>query len=103
MSEETTPQGGDSLLDAVAQLIERPRALLLGSTRPLFKPECFRTFGLYSRLVAEQPQQHKIGVDLAIHHRFQVELDVSLACEAHIVAQDTQFQTIRDDAPEVAF
>src|SRR5712692_9238934 len=103
MSEEATPKSRNGLLDAVAQLIERPRALLLGSTRPLFKPGCFRTFGLYSRLVAKQPQQHKVGVDLSIHHRFQVELDVSLACEAHIVAQDTQFQSIRDDAPEVTF
>src|SRR6266571_5528571 len=102
MREETTPKSCNRFLDAIAQLIERPRALLVSRPRPFLQPALFRLFGLHSRLVTEQPQQYKIGVHLAVHHRFQVKFNVSLACEAHIIAQNAQSQPIRDKAPQVS-
>src|SRR6266568_4940027 len=103
MSQEATTQSRDGFLDAVTQLFERTGALLVGGMRPLLQPALGGSFGLHSRLVTEQPQQDKVGIDFAVHHRFKVELNVGLACEAHIVTQDTQLQSIRNDAPHMAF
>src|SRR5260370_23659070 len=102
MSEETTSKGCDGFLDAIAQLIERTCALFMSGTRPFLQPAPCGFFSLHSRLVTEQPQQHKIGVHLAVHHGFRVKFDVGLAGKAHIVAQDAQPQSIRDKAPEVS-
>lgn len=71
----------------------------LGGLRPAFEPA--RTVGprFDPRLVADQPEQGKIGVELAIKHGFEVELKVRLAGEAHGIAQDAQPQAIGDEAP----
>ncbi len=55
MREETTAKGCDSFLDAIAQLIERARALLMSGPRPFLHPALSRLFGLHSRLVTQQP------------------------------------------------
>src|SRR6266567_9631424 len=102
MREETTAKGCNCLLDAIAQLIERARTLLMSGPRPFLQPALFRLFGLHARLVTQQPQQHKIGVHFAVHHGFQVKFDIRLACEAYIVTQDAQPQSVRDKTPQVS-
>ena len=59
------------------------------------------SLGLDARLVAEQPEQGEVGVDLARHHRFEVELDKGLAGQAGVVAQDAQAQAVGDEPPEM--
>jgi hypothetical protein len=44
----------------------------------------------HPRLMAEQPEQDEIGVDFAVQHGFQIELDERLPGEADIVTQDAQ-------------
>src|SRR6266536_1574385 len=101
MREKTTTKVCNCLLDAIAQLIQCARALLVSRPRPFLQPALFRLFGLYARLMTEQPQQHKIGVYFAVHHGFQVKFDIRLACKAYIIAQNAQTQPIRDKAPQV--
>src|SRR6266566_1977669 len=101
MREETTAKGCNCLLDAIAQLIERARTLLMSGPRPFLQPALFRLFSLHARLVAQQPQQYKIGVHFAAHHRFQVKLNIGLARETHIVAQNAQPQSVREKTPQV--
>ena len=50
--------------------------------------------------MAEQPQQHEIGIDLTREHRFQVEFEIRLAGQAGVIAQDTQAQPIGDQPPQ---
>ena len=56
---------------------------------------------LHPALVADQPQQGEVGVELALHHRFQVKLHVGGAGQADVVAQDAQAQAVADDAPQM--
>src|SRR5260370_35790287 len=100
MSEETSSNGCDGFFSPISQLIKRMCALFMSSTRPFLQPALCGFSGLHSRLVTEQPQQHKVGVHLAVHHGFQVEFDVGLPREAHIVPQKAQPQSIRDQAQE---
>ena len=51
--------------------------------------------------MAQEPEQGEVGVDLAGHHRFEVELDVGLAGQAGVVAQDAQAAPVGEEAPEV--
>lgn len=68
---------------------------------PLLQVALLRTFGLDAGLVTEEPEQHEVRVDLAVHHRFEVELHVGLPREARVVAQDAQAQSVGEEAPEV--
>jgi hypothetical protein len=52
--------------------------------------------------VAEEPEEREVGVDLAVHHSREVELDVGLAGEALVVAEDAEAEAVREEAPEVA-
>ena len=67
MGEESLAERLDGLLDTVSQCIKRPSALLLGGLVPFLQPALFRLVGLDPGLVAEQPEQHEVGVDLALH------------------------------------
>src|SRR5260370_38363707 len=49
MGKETTSQGCDGFLDAIAQLIERACALFMRGTRPFLQPALFRLFGFHAR------------------------------------------------------
>ena len=60
-----------------------------------------RALGLDPRLVAEPPQQSEVGVDLAVEHRLQVELDEGLSGQSNVVAEDAEPQSVADEAPEV--
>src|SRR5260370_14535468 len=102
MSEETSSNGCDGFFSPISQLIKRMCALFMSSKLPFLQPALCGFFGLHSRLVTEQPQEHKIGVHLTVHHSFQVKFDVGLAGEAHIVAQDAQPKSIPDKAPEAS-
>ena len=75
--------------------------MLLGGLRPLLQPALGRAFGFDPRLVAQQPEQGEVGVDLAVHHRFEVELHVRLAGQAGVVAEDPQPAAVGQEAPEV--
>ncbi|HWQ34037.1 MAG TPA: hypothetical protein VNQ79_14400 [Blastocatellia bacterium] len=104
--EEAASERFDRLFDAAAQGFERARALFLGGLRPLLQPARFDSFAfahLNARLVAEEPQQREVGVQLAVHHRFEVEFDIGLPRQADVVAQDAQLQSVRDEAPQVRF
>ena len=103
MDEEPAAEGFDGRLDAVAQMVERARALLVRLARPLFEPALLGFGGLDARGVADEPEQQEVGVDLAFHHGLEVELDIGLAGEAGVVAQDAQAQAVGDEAPEAVF
>jgi hypothetical protein len=51
--------------------------------------------------MTEQPEDQEVGVDLALHHRFQIELDVGRSAEADVVAEDAKLQSVADEGPEV--
>jgi hypothetical protein len=52
-------------------------------------------------LVAQPPQQCEVGVDLAVEHRLEVELDERLPGQADVVPQDAELQAVADEAPQV--
>ena len=96
------PRTCNGLLDAIAQFIERTNALLLGGARPLLQPALGWLLGLDPRLVAEQPEQDKIGIVFAVQDRLQVKLDIGLPGEADVFAQQAQPQAVGDNAPQVS-
>ena len=101
-AKKPAPRRVDRHLHAVAQLVQRARTLLLGGLASTFRARhSFGAFAFHPRLVAQQPQQHEIGVDLAVHHGFEVELDIGLPRQADVVAQDAQLQPIGEEAPQV--
>jgi len=51
--------------------------------------------------MAEQPEHDEVGVDFAIHHAFEVELDVGLARQADVITQQAQSQTVGYKTPEM--
>ena len=101
--QEAAAQRGNGLFNAIAQLVERARSLFKGCARPLLQPAFGGSLRLHARLVAEQPQQGEVGVDLTVHHGLQIELDIGLARETGVVAQHAQPQTVRDNTPQVLF
>ncbi|MCX7049219.1 MAG: hypothetical protein NTX50_27505 [Candidatus Sumerlaeota bacterium] len=50
--------------------------------------------------MAEEPEDGEIGVEFAVHHGFEIELDEGLAREADVVAQEAQAQAVGDEPPE---
>ena len=68
-------------------------------SRALASASMARQRAIIPRLVAQQPEQREVGVHLAIEHRLQVELDVGLAGQANVVAQDAQLQAVADETP----
>jgi hypothetical protein len=83
-----------------SQSVSSALALLLCGLHPALQPEITGTLRLDTRLVAQQVEQHEVGVDLALHHRFQVEFDVRLAGQADVVAQDAQKVAVGEEAPQ---
>lgn len=65
-------------------------ALLLSRSRPFLEPARLRSLGFDAGLMAEEPEQDKIGVDLAVHHGFKVKLHIGLAHQAHVIAEDSE-------------
>ena len=51
--------------------------------------------------MAEHPEQREVGEDLAVHHRLEVELDVRLAGQGGVVAEDPQPAAVGQEGPEV--
>ena len=100
VGEEAAAEGLDRLLDALAQRVERAGAVLVGGPGPALEPALLGSVGLDARLVADEPQQHEVGVDLAGEHRLEVELDVRLAGERDAVAQHAQHEPVGDDPPQ---
>ena len=74
VGEEATAECLDRLLDALAESVERAGAVLAGGAGPAFEPALLGAVGLDAGLVADEPQQHEVGVDLAGEHRLEVEL-----------------------------
>ncbi len=66
----------------------------------MLQPALLRALGLNPGLMAAQPQQREVLVGLARHDRLEVELDVGLARERDVVAQQPQRKAVGDDAPQ---
>ena len=52
-------------------------------------------------LVAEEPEELEVGILAALEHGEEVELDVGLAGEGDVVAQDAEVEAVGDEGPEV--
>ena len=76
------------------ELIERTEPLFRCDLRPAFQPALFGLLPGDARLVAEPPEQREVGVQLAVEHRLQIELDERLPAEPDVVAQDAESQTV---------
>ena len=61
-----------------------------GLLRPALEPALVRALALEARLVADEPEEDEVGVGLAVQHRLEVELDVGLAGERGVVAEQAQ-------------
>ena len=104
MGQEPGAEDGDRLLDAVAQLVERPLALVGGEAAPLLQVAGRRAAVALDRepgLVADQVEQHEVGEQLAVEDRLQVELDVGGADQRGRVAQQPQRRAVGQDRPQV--
>ena len=104
VGEEPGAEDGDGLLDAVAELIERPLALLRGEPAPLLQVAGRGAAVALDRepgLVAGQVEQHEVGEQLAVEDRLEVELDVGGADERGRVAQQPQRGAVGQDRPQV--
>src|SRR2546425_9501660 len=51
--------------------------------------------------MAEQPEHDEVGIDLALQHAFEVELDVGLTRQADAITQQAQAQTVGNKTPEM--
>jgi len=87
VGEKAAAEAGDGLLHARAQAVQGARAPASRLLRPALEPALLRPLRLQAGLVAEEPEEDEVGVDLALHHRLQVELDVGLAGEGGVVAE----------------
>ncbi|MEX2309820.1 MAG: hypothetical protein WD738_19775 [Pirellulales bacterium] len=101
MTNEAAAQGFDGIADADSQVVQDPRPLLACQLAPLLQPTIFRLVGFDSRLMAQEPEQGKIRVDLAFHHRFEVKLYEGLPGERDVVSQDAELQAVRQECPNV--
>lgn len=101
MGQESLAQSLDRLPHPVAQRIQGTHPLLSGLSGPTLQPAFVGQLALHPALVTHQPQQRKVGVEFAAHHRLQVELDVGGAGEADVVAQHAQAQAVAEKAPQV--
>ena len=70
------------------------------SLGPALEPALLGLVGLDAGLVADEPEEHEVGVDLAGEHRLEVELEVRLAGERDVVAQDAEHEAVGDDPPQ---
>jgi len=61
-----------------------------------------RLLALEAGLVANEPQDEELGIEVAIKHGLQVELDVSQTGEGNIVSEQTQVEAVGNDAPNVS-
>ena len=70
MREEAAAERSDGGLDSAPQAIERARALIARLLDPALEPALGGPLGLDARLVADEPEQREVRIDLAVHHRF---------------------------------
>ena len=101
MLEEADAQRFNRRLHAVAQMLQGARATVFGLFHPFLEPAIRWALRLDARLMAEQPEHAEIAVGIAIHHRFEVELDVGLPRQRQVVAQDSQLVAVADEPPEM--
>ena len=100
VGEEAAAERLDRLLDALAERVERAGAVLPAALRPPLEPALLGPVGLDAGLVADEPQQREVGVDLAGEHRLEVELHVRLAGERDVVAEHAEHEPVGDDPPQ---
>ena len=102
MRQESAAEGRDGGLDAAAELVEGAGAFGAGGGEPAFQPAVVPPArgGLEAGLVGEHPEEDEVGVDLALEEGLEVELDVGLAGEADVVAQEAQDAAVAHDPPE---
>lgn len=103
MGEEPLAQGDDGGLHPGAQAIQGPGALDPRLVVPALQPAGLGAGGLHPALVADEPEQGKVGVDLAGHDGLEVELQVGGAGQAGVVPQGPQARPVGADGPQVLF
>ena len=104
MGEEPGAEDGDGLLDAVAELIECPLALLGGESAPLLQVAGRGAAVVLDReagLVAGQVEKHEVGEQFPVEDRLKVELDVGGADQRGRVAQQPQRRAVGQDRPQI--
>ena len=101
MGEEARAEGADAHLDSLAQVLQGAGALLAGLLGPPLQPALLGALALDPGLMAQQPEQAEVRVQLAVHHGGEVELDVGLAGQADVVAKDAQLEPVGEEGPEV--
>ena len=99
--EEAFAEGADGFFDAVAEAVEHADAALFGLGGPAFEPAGLGWGALDAGLVAEEPEELEVGILAAFEHGEEVELDVGLAGEGDVVAQDAEVEAVGDEGPEV--
>lgn len=90
----------DRRLDSLPERVERPRPFLARRAHPPLEPQVLRAVTLDARLMADEPQEREVRIDLAVHHRLEVELEVGLTGKARVVAEEAESETVRDEAPD---
>src|SRR5687767_15110572 len=101
MSQEALAECLDRRLDARVQAFEGARPLVTSGYYPALEPAFGGMLGLDARLVADEPQEREVRIDLALHHRFQVELNVRLARERRVVAETAKLESVADETPQI--
>jgi len=101
VGEETGAQRTDGFLHAFAQALKGARALLAGLLGPLLQPTQGGTLALDPGLMAQEPEQAKVRVQLAVHHGGEVELHVGLTGKTDVVSENPQLEPVGDEGPEV--
>ena len=101
--DEPGAEDGDRLLDALAELVEDPLALVGAGGAPLLQVARLGAAVALDRepgLVAGQVEEHEVGEQLAVEDRPQVELDVRRADQRRRVAQQPQGGAVAEQAPQ---
>lgn len=104
MAKEAGAEGGDRVLDAVAQAVQRAGAGRDCVHPPLLQPARRRRRVLRDiepRDVQQPIQQDELAEQLTVEDGVQVELYVGRGRQGTGVAQQSQLPAIRDDAPQV--
>ncbi len=91
MVEESLPQCADRLLDTEAEVAQRTRPPNERGLVPFLQEATRRVCRALRQAgpVRHHPEEREVGEDTALHHSFEVELQIGGTREAGVVTQDT--------------
>ena len=101
MLEDTGAETLDGLFHAGSELVAGTGALSGRFFVPLLEQAAVWGGAFEAGAVAAQPQQREVREGVAVKDLRKVELDVGLAGERCVVAQQAQHFAVGDDAPQV--